>query len=90
MVSPVEGDSVQAVIREVVKRQVQVLQAGHHVAEHVARDALNPVPQEHEVQQRPGEVGGDVVEPVVGEVDGFEISAAKERKRWYVRAVTEL
>lgn len=49
------------------------------MAKHVARDALNPVPQEHKVQQRLGEVGGDVVEPVVGKVDGFEISAAKER-----------
>lgn len=40
-----------------------------HVAKHIARDALNPVSQEHKVQQRLGEVGGDLVELVVGKVN---------------------
>lgn len=41
------------------------------MAKHVAGDALNLVPEQHEVQQGLGQVGGDVVELVVGEVDGL-------------------
>lgn len=50
MVYPIEGDAVHAIIRELVEGQVEVLQAWLHVAEHVARDALDLIPQEHQVQ----------------------------------------
>lgn len=71
MKRPIERNSVHTVIGEFVKRQVQIFQTWLHVAKHVAWDQFNLVPHEHKVQQGLGQVGGDAVELVVGEIDRF-------------------
>lgn len=72
-----EGHAVDAVSTQAVVGQVQELQARLHVQEHIAGDALDVVVVQRQVPKAPGQEGGHVHQPIVGQVKALQLPAGQ-------------
>lgn len=70
-----EGHALDAVLTRAIVGKMQDLQARLHVREHIAGDALDAVVVQCQAAEAPGQEGGHVHQPVVRQVQGFQLPA---------------